>query len=92
MHKNTIPPTVRGSNNLNSLNTQAFTINNKKVDLLRANIAFKGVFLPSGTNVVLFKFGSFSKDILNMILLLIFYCTFIHLLFVFYRKNRYLYE
>lgn len=51
---------------------QAF-INGEKKDILRANIASKGVWLPPGENVVVFRFGTQMDYIINYSLLAVFY-------------------
>jgi hypothetical protein len=49
------------------------SINGQKVKVVRANIAFKGLWVPAGEATVYFRFGSFTDDGFNYVLLLIFY-------------------
>ncbi len=58
---------------------QAF-INGKKTEILRANFAFKGVWLQPGENVVEFRFGSGWQYFLGYFLLAVFIVVLIRLL------------
>jgi len=73
---------------------QAF-INGKKVDLYRANIAFKGLWVPPGENIVTLRFGSPWQYAFKFLLLGIFYsfCVYFFILWVReYRVNKNLKE
>jgi hypothetical protein len=63
-------------------------VNGKKVDLWRANMAFKGVYLPAGMNIVHFRFGNHWLYIFNYGLLAMFYSVFGLLLWMGYQLFR----
>jgi hypothetical protein len=63
-------------------------INGKKTTMDRANIAYKGLWIPAGENVVLLKFPSNLKYIFNIALLFTFYCTFLCLIFISIQDSR----
>jgi len=54
---------------------QAF-VNGQKTDIIRANAAFKGVWLPAGENIVNLRYGSVWLYVWNYFLLSIFYGIF----------------
>ncbi len=56
-------------------------INGVPVDVLRTDIAFKGIWLPAGENIIYFKFGSWEEYFLNYFLLCVFFAMFIALIF-----------
>ena len=62
-------------------------VNGHKADLLRANIAFKGVWLPPGENIVYFKFGNSWRHAMNWAFMLIFPIVLITM-FIFLVKDR----
>lgn len=43
-------------------------INKEPTDLIRANHAFKGVWIPAGEQQIIFKYGVWSKKLLNYIM------------------------
>ena len=60
---------------------QAF-VNRQPVPVERANIAFKGLWIPPGENVVYFHFGTSGAYLMNYVLLALFYFLLISLLFL----------
>ncbi|HLD69279.1 MAG TPA: hypothetical protein VJA17_00780 [Candidatus Omnitrophota bacterium] len=64
------------------------TINGKKTEILRANYAFKGIWLPPGENTVYFRHGSFGLAFFNYFMLGFFYLFFIYLLWSCHRADR----
>jgi len=56
-------------------------IDGKRADLRKVNIAFKGLWVPSGEKVVEFRFGAPWRYWLNYSLLFVFYGIFLYLLF-----------
>ncbi len=56
-------------------------INGVPVDIIRTDIAFKGIWLPAGENIIYFKFGSWEEYFLNYFLLCVFFSMFIALIF-----------
>jgi len=64
-------------------------VNGGEVEILRANVAFKGLFLPPGENIVSFHFvGSGMKRYLNMLFLIIFQIVFWALVFFWVKEKR----
>ncbi len=55
-------------------------INGKEVKLWRANIAFKGVFLPKGENTIYLRFEAMGYYVFNFFLIGVFYGVFFYLL------------
>jgi len=55
-------------------------VNNQKAPLYRANIAFKGLWLEPGENIVTLRYGQMRTYILNFLLLILFYIMFAYLL------------
>ncbi len=51
-------------------------LNGKEVKIYRANVAFKGLWLPAGENVLVFRYGKVWQYILEVSLLIIFYTVF----------------
>ncbi len=68
-------------------NWQAF-INGKRTEIMRANYAFKGIWLPPGNNTVYFRYGSRGLYFFNYFMLGFFYLFFIYLLWSCYRAGR----
>jgi hypothetical protein len=68
---------------------QAF-INGKKTDLYRTNVAFKGLWVPAGKNVVEFRFGYPWQYVLNYGLLMLFYGILIALIYLWIKDIHYL--
>jgi hypothetical protein len=66
---------------------QAF-INGNEVPLYKANVAFKGIWVPAGEQVVTFRFGEIWKRFLNGSLLALFYFTFICLCMMWMRDEK----
>ena len=54
-------------------------INGQKKDIVRANIAFKGVWLPAGENIVYFRFGNSWKFLGKLFFVFVFSGVFIYL-------------
>lgn len=63
-------------------------INGVRAPLRRANIAFKGVWVPPGQNVVTFRFGSVGQYLMNYGLLILFYGVFVYLVYLHFRERR----
>jgi len=57
-------------------------INGKKAELFRANVAFKGVWVPPGENIVHFKFGARWYYFLNFFVLIMFYGFFAYIIWL----------
>src|SRR3989338_5230860 len=57
-------------------------LNGKSLPLVRANVAFKGMWVPAGENVVLLRFGKASLYVFNIFLLMLFGGIFLYLVFV----------
>jgi len=65
-------------------------IDRKETILWRANLAFKGVWIPPGERIVEFRFGSMALRIFHAIYFLLFYGFFIYILtgyFQYYKHN-----
>lgn len=60
---------------------QAF-INGKKATLYRTNVAFKGLWIPEGRNIVEFRFGYWWQHVLNYGLLMLFYVMLVFLIYL----------
>lgn len=58
---------------------QAF-IDGQKVDLWRANIAFKGLWVPKGEHIVYFRYGALWRYVFNYFLVFLFLAVFIYLI------------
>jgi len=56
-------------------------LNGKRATLYKANIAFKGVWLPAGENILYLKYRSAGRYYFTFFLLFIFYAYFLYLLF-----------
>jgi hypothetical protein len=63
-------------------------INGVRAPLRRANIAFKGVWVPPGENTVLFRFGRDWQYVMNYGLLALFHGIFIYLVYLHFRERR----
>jgi len=63
------------------------SINGKPTQIFRTNVSFKGIWLPAGENIVLFRFGETWRYILNFFLLGLFYCFFIYLLYLSFMRS-----
>jgi len=66
------------------------SINGDRAQIVRANIAFKGLLLPKGENVVEFQFRPAHRYYLNFLLLMLFNGFFIYLLIKVIRIKAYL--
>ncbi len=64
-------------------------INGKKTDLFQANIAFKGMRLPSGDNIVDFRFGQKWQYILKYLMMGIFQSVFFFFLLLSIKAYRF---
>ncbi|MFA5088286.1 MAG: hypothetical protein WC552_04555 [Candidatus Omnitrophota bacterium] len=58
------------------------SINGRKADLYRANVAFKGLWLPPGENLVVLSFGTKGQYCFNVFFLLFFDFVLIYLLWL----------
>jgi hypothetical protein len=56
-------------------------VNGRETQVVRANLAFKGIWVPKGETVVDFKYGSVWDQVFNDGLLIIFAGTFFYLMF-----------
>lgn len=65
-------------------------INKQKKVLYRANIAFKGVWVPEGKNIVEFRFGYWWQYLINYGLLFLFYGIFVYLIFLWIKDVHYI--
>jgi len=61
------------------------TINGKPADVVRANIAFKGLKLPAGENVVYLRFRPLWRHFIIVVLFGLFGVMFIYLTYAFYQ-------
>ena len=64
------------------------TINGKKSKLLRANVAFKGFWVPAGDSRVVLKFLTDWHYISYGALIILFYGTLMFLLFLWFKENK----
>ena len=62
-------------------------INRKETDILRANVAFKGIWLPPGENIVEFVFKPNNYYVWRWVLLIIYYSTLITIIFLWLRRD-----
>ncbi len=65
-------------------------VNGRREEILRANLAFKGIWLKPGKNVVEFRYGSWPRHFVNFFLLFFFNGFFLYLVgrwILFYRGN-----
>jgi len=62
-------------------------INGSETQIYQTNVAFKGVLLPPGENIILFKFDRLYRYILNMTLVFVFIGVFICLI-IFIKRNN----
>ncbi len=63
-------------------------VNGKNVQIIRSNVAFKGLWLPAGENTVYMRFRPFWRYYLNLFLLGLFMSLFIYLVFVFGQRLK----
>ncbi|MCK5580644.1 MAG: hypothetical protein KAJ18_05155 [Candidatus Omnitrophica bacterium] len=61
-------------------------LNGKETDLFRANVAFKGLWLPAGENIIRLKFGNNIRHLLNFAFMALFYGVFLVIIFL-WRKD-----
>lgn len=54
-------------------------IDGEKTDLYRANVAFKGLWIPKGEHVVYFRFGTIWRRVLDYSLIVVFTAVFVWL-------------
>ncbi len=67
---------------------QAFR-NGEKIKIYRANVAFKGVFLPAGKNRIVFQFkDNRFRRILNFLLIIIFHAVFWSIICFWYKAAK----
>jgi len=69
------------------LGWQAF-INDKKIDIFLTNVTFKGIWVPAGKNIIVFRFGAKWQYILNYLLMGIFYCLFLYIIRTWFKAWR----
>ncbi len=60
---------------------QAF-LNGQKTEIIRAQVAFKGVLLPAGENIVYFRYGAIWLYVWNYFLMAVFYGIFSSFIFL----------
>jgi len=48
-------------------------INGDNKETLRANVAFKGLWIPKGENIVTYRFGTINGRLINILLFILFY-------------------
>ncbi len=63
-------------------------VNGKKVELYKANLAFKGVVLPEGENTVLFRFGSLRDYFFKYSLMILFHGVFWSMLVLWVQSRK----
>ncbi len=63
-------------------------VDGKKVDLYRANFAFKGVWVPEGDHVVYFKFGETWKYVMNYFYIGLFFVFFGFFVWMWIKEDR----
>ena len=63
-------------------------VNGQPVKLLRANVAFKGLWLPAGENIVLLRFHSPARMFLHLFLIVFFMGVLLCLLGLAFRQQR----
>ena len=63
-------------------------INGQQVPVYRANVAFKGVWVPPGENIVYMRFLSLSRYWFNVLLMVIFNVVFYVLVYLIIKDNR----
>lgn len=51
-------------------------VNEKPADIWRANVAFKGLWIPAGEQTVYFRFGAPAKYAFNIFMMVVFYAVF----------------
>lgn len=56
-------------------------------EVYRSNLAFKGLWIPPGTHLVTFKFGQPLKNVLNVILLILFHAVFLSIGYYYYHEK-----
>ena len=64
------------------------SINKVQVPVYKANLSFKGIWVPAGKSIVSFNFGSPARHWINGILLCVFYGTFIYFSFLVSRAKN----
>ena len=62
-------------------------VNGKKAKLHRANFAFKGVWVPQGDALILFRYGQVWQYVLNWFVLSVFWGIFIYLVYCLYKEE-----
>jgi uncharacterized membrane protein YfhO len=55
-------------------------INNRKVPLLRSNVAFKGLWIPAGDSIVVLRFSHPLCYVWHYLLIAVFWGTFLYFL------------
>ena len=63
-------------------------LNGEQVPLYRSNIAFKGVYLPPGKNMVVFRYGSLFDVIFGYSYVVLFGATLMYLVYLCWRFRR----
>jgi hypothetical protein len=63
-------------------------VNGKKTPVYRSNIAYKGVWIPGGENIVVLRFGSMLQYSFNIGMLVIFYLTFGYCVYLVFQDRR----
>jgi len=63
-------------------------VNGVETDVLKANIAFKGIWLPRGENIVYFRFGEKWRYAFNLFMVLFFAGVFSYLMFLCVQYTR----
>lgn len=65
-------------------------VDGKQVPLYRANVAYMGVWIPSGAHEIHFRYGPIWKHVFNYFLLIMFYVTWGYLLYLIVKENQFL--
>lgn len=63
-------------------------VNGEQVPLYKANVSFKGIFLPGGENEVFFRYGSAGDYVLKYSIMLVFHLVFWALVFGWIKDQR----
>lgn len=63
-------------------------VNGRQVKIWRANVAFKGLWVPAGENIVYFRYGAWWRYVLNWALMAVFQAVFFCLIIFGLTKNQ----
>ncbi len=63
-------------------------LDGKRVHIYRANIAFKGLWVPAGEHTIYLRYQSYGRYFLNFSLLFVFYLTFVMFIYFLFKERR----